>query len=517
MPRVNYRMLLCAVAFSTLSTGFAIGQTIPPEPPNIVVFLVDDMGWQDTSVPFWDKKTILNERYRTPNMERLAAGGMKFTNAYATPVCTPTRISLLTGMNAAHHRVTNWTNIMRDKTTDSPDEMFHGVDWNINGFSPVKGMPKTVVATPLPALLRDEGYFTIHIGKAHWGSMGTPGASPYNAGFVVNKSGHAAGHPQNYYGEQHYGNVLGKATYHAVPGLEEYYQSDVFLTEALTREAIKSLEYPIARKQPFFLYLAHYALHTPIQGDDRFVKHYLAMGMDSIEARYASLIEGMDKSLGDVMDFLEKTDQEKNTIIIFLSDNGGLSISPPRGGVQHTHNLPLREGKGSLHEGGIRIPMLVKWPGAVKAGEVQEQYVIVEDLFPSVLEMAGISSPVVTQTVDGKSFVPFLKNPKLREQSRPVVWHYPNKWGGGKGNAINYASAIRKGKWKLIYLMQEERLELYDLEKDIGEQQNVAQAFPARTKELAEELTRLLKSRDALMPVRKANDTPVAWPSARLR
>lgn len=516
---MNHRIRFVSLALLCLALLHGIhlkGQHPKAGQPNIIVFLVDDMGWQDTSVPFWSRKTPLNERYRTPNMERMAAEGVKFTNAYAAPVCTPTRVSLITGLNAAHHRVTNWTNISKDTSTDRADDTFEGVDWNINGFSPVPGVAKAVVGTPLPLLLKEAGYFTIHVGKAHWGSQGTPAASPLNVGFIVNVGGHAAGHPQSYFGEQNYGRMLGKTTFHAVPDLEEYYGSETFLTEALTQKAIQAMDYPVSRKQPFFLYMGHYALHTPIQGDARYLQRYLAMGLDSTEAKYASLVEGMDKSLGDIMDFLQKSGQEKNTVILFMSDNGGLSMSPPRGGTAHTHNLPLREGKGSLHEGGIRVPMLVKWPGVVKPGTVQDQYVMIEDFFPSILEMAEVKNYRAIQPIDGKSFVPLLKNPELRDSTRTLIWHYPNKWGGGTGNAINYASAIRKGNWKLIYLMKKQKLELYDLGNDIGETTDLVAKFPEKARELAGNLTEYLKRWNAQRPVYKATRKEVLWPDDAL-
>jgi arylsulfatase A-like enzyme len=162
--------------------------------PNIILFLVDDMGWQDCSVPFWTKPTEWNKRYHTPNMERLAAEGMKFTNAYATPVCSPSRVSLMTGMNAAHHKVTNWT-LRKDQSVDYKDSMLLSPDWNINGMSPVPGIEHTVYATPLPLLLKEAGYYTIHCGKAHFGAMETPASDPLNIGFMLNIAGHAAGGP----------------------------------------------------------------------------------------------------------------------------------------------------------------------------------------------------------------------------------------------------------------------------------------------------------------------------------
>lgn len=259
-------------------------------PPNIVLFLVDDMGWQDTSVPFWDQKTAFNQLYNTPNMERLAKEGMKFTQAYATPVCSPTRVSLMTGMNAARHRVTNWT--LR-KDSIQPMEKNHPTLefplWNVNGMSPIAGDPKAVHAMPLPQALHDVGYFTIHSGKAHLGAIGTPGENPMNLGFDLNIAGHAAGAPESYLGMDNFGNGKEGKEIWAVPGLENYHGKDIFLTEAITLEAMKAMDSARVTQQPFFLYMAHYAVHTPIMGDDRFVRKYLEKGMDSVEAKYASM------------------------------------------------------------------------------------------------------------------------------------------------------------------------------------------------------------------------------------
>lgn len=482
--------------------------------PNIIVFLVDDMGWMDTSVPFGDSAGALNKRYHTPNMERLAREGMKFTNAYATPVCTPTRISMITGLNAAHHGVTNWTSPKKNNNTDQADEQFSPAPWKINGLSSEKATPNTVHATTYPQLLKDAGYFTIHVGKAHWGAAGTPGANPYNLGFMVNVSGHAAGHPQSYLGKENFGNNPGRASAQAVPDLEEYFGTDTFLTEALTLEAIKAMEAPIKSRQPFYLNMAHYAVHDPIQGDQRFVQKYLDAGVDSIEARYASLLEGMDKSLGDLMDFLKMQDIEKNTVIIFMSDNGGLSLTPPRGGEAHTQNLPLKAGKGSVYEGGIREPMIVKWPGVVRPGTVAKQYVIIEDFFSTVLEMAGIKNYKAVQQVDGKSFVPLLKNPALKDEERVLVWHFPNKWQPADNLGINYKSAVRQGNWKLIYNMRDGSRELYNLQSDVGETTNLASKFPDKVEVLSSLLAQQLRNWKAPMPVVKNTGKAAPMPDA---
>ena len=487
-------------------------QTVAQERPNIVVFLVDDMGWQDTSVPFWKDTTVLNKQFRTPNMLRLASEGMKFTNAYATPVCTPSRVSLITGMNAAHHHVTNWTSPEKNKNTDAADDLFNPADWNINGLSPVKNIPSTVYATVLPQLLKDAGYFTIHAGKAHWAPAGTPGANPVKMGFIVNIAGHSAGHPQSYLGTENYGNLPGKASAQAVPDLEEFWGTETFLTEALTRVSLKALDQPILQHQPFYLYLAHYAVHVPIMTDNRFIQKYIDAGLSPVEANYASMIEGMDKSLGDLMQYLKEKKADKNTIIIFMSDNGGLSLAPPRGGEPHTQNLPLKAGKGSVYEGGIREPMIVKWPGVVKPGSSTSQYVMIEDFFPTILELARIKDSKTIQETDGKSFIPILKNPAYLDTNRVLVWHMPNKWTGKDGPGINYFSAVRQGNWKMVYNMRTGKKELYNLHTDIGENNDLASFFPEKVKSLSAILSEKLRVWNSPMPKYKNTGKSVPLP-----
>ncbi|RQP13585.1 MAG: sulfatase [Parapedobacter sp.] len=472
--------------------------------PNIVVIFVDDLGWQDMSEPFFKEVTPINKRFHTPNLELLASESVKFTDAYATPVCTPSRVSFLTGLNAARHRVTNWTHPLANHPTDNEDEMLVPPAWNINGLSPIAGIPRTVHATPLPKILREAGYFTIHVGKAHWGASGTPGASPLNLGFMVNIAGHSAGHPQSYYGKQHYGNLPANATYQAVPDLMEYHGTPTFLTEALTREAIKALEEPIRRNEPFFLHFSNYAVHTPIQPDPRFLQRYLDAGLDSTEAGYASLVEGVDHSIGAIVAFLRERQVYDNTIIVFVSDNGGLSQQPMRSGAPHTQNLPLRAGKGSIYEGGIRVPLLIRYPHGAK-GSVVKTPVIIEDLFPTLLEIAGIPHPRLEQgQVDGFSLLALLESRKPDfPENRPLVWHMPHKWIRTDGPGINFFSAIRQGDYKLVYDMKKERVELYNLEKDIGENRDLSAEMPQKAGELKALLSERLRLWDAQHPQRK--------------
>ena len=365
---------------------FLLASSAAEEKPNIVLFLVDDMGWQDTSVPFSDEVTPFNKRYRTPNMERLAEDGVKFTNAYACSICSPTRISLMTGMNAARHRVTNWT-LRKNASNDRKHPVLDFPEWNVNGLSPDPRIERTFHARALPDYLKVVGYETIHVGKAHFGAVGTPGEDPLNIGFSVNIAGHAAGGPGSFLGTQNFSAIWrdGDEIWD-VPGLEKYHGKDIFLTEALTREGLASVDKAVKEEKPFFLYMSHYAVHVPFAEDSRFIERYKAMGLDEKEAMYAAMVEGMDKSLGDILDYLDENKLSENTIVMFMSDNGGLSAHG-RGGEPHTHNRPLSSGKGSAHEGGVRVPMIVKWPGFAEAGGVSENPVIIEDFFPSILEM----------------------------------------------------------------------------------------------------------------------------------
>ena len=479
--------------------------------PNIILFMVDDMGWQDTSVPFWKEKTPFNERYHTPSMERLASEGMMFTQAYASSVSSPTRVSLMTGMNAARHRVTNWT-LHRNASVDGKSDILSYPEWNVNGVQPTDTVPRSVYATMLPQVLKDNGYYTIHCGKAHFGAITTPTANPVNCGFDVNIAGHAAGGPGSFLGTENFGNAeMGTHTLPwGVPGLEKYHGDSIFLTEALTREAIAALDISRLTGKPFYLYMAHYTVHIPLYADERFYRKYIDAGLGDYEARYSSMIEGMDKSLGDLMDYLKRNNLSENTIILFMSDNGGFSLRP-REGEMHTHNKPLNSGKGSAYEGGIREPMIVKWLGIVKPGTKCSDYLIIEDFYPTILEMAGVKEFSKVQTVDGKSFIPMLTQSGTTASNRDLFWHFPNNWGP-TGPGIGATSTIRSGDWKLIYFYEDSHFELYNITEDIGELNNLAGKEEKRVKELVSKLGNYLRSVDAQRPSFKATGKIAEWP-----
>ena len=533
--------------------------------PNIVFFLVDDYGWPESSVAYGEEVYPRNLQFHTPNMERLAEKGVILTQAYACPVSTPTRTSLMSGMNAAHSHITNWTSMARDEPSDAvggkngaaiyeelDTDIFRRPEWNINGLCPegVSAPADVQIATPVVRLLRDAGYYTIHVGKAHWASAGTPGSSPYNMGFTVNIAGTNAGLPKSYLGTDNFGNTPELWNMSAVQNMTEYYGEEIFLTEALTREALKTLEYPIEHKQPFYLYLAHYATHTPIQKDDRFFREYKEMGLDNGQSKFSSMVAGVDKSLGDLMDYLEKKGIADNTIIIFMADNGGNADVKSKGGVPHTQCAPLREGKGSCYQGGIRVPMMVYIPGKTAAGTRINTPVVPEDLFPTLLELGGVRSYQTVQPVDGKSLVPLLtkgsrlaakaaKKGEITDQKsanafvipeavsgidpeRPIFFHYPHQWKVDYKPEVDFLSTVIVGDWKLVYVMMNTvpgqcvadgvPLELYNIREDIGEKHNVAAEHPEIVARLAKVLGDRLRSWNASMPIVRATGKPVPWP-----
>ena len=337
------------------------------------------------------------------------------------------------------------------------------------------------------------------MGKAHFGAKGTPGEDPRNLGFDVNIAGHAAGGPGSYYGKYNFSAAWRKADrIWDVPGLEAYHGKDINITEALTLEAVRAMEQAVADGKPFYLYLAHYAVHAPWEKDDRFFQKYADAGLKGIGAVLASMLEGMDKSLGDIRAALKRLGVEDNTIVVFMSDNGAPSNVP--------RNLPLRGHKISPYEGGIRVPLIVHWPGVTRAGSTCRDYLIIEDIFPTFLELAGASG---ARSVDGVSFVPLLKGAGGQGRQRAIFWHYPNTYGQAP------YSAVRQGDWKLIYHHATRKLELFNLAEDIGETTELAGKEPRRCAQLAGVLGDFLRGADAQMPVDKSTGQAVPWPDRK--
>ncbi len=472
-----------------------------PSHPNIVVFLIDDMGVMDTSVAFLTdengepKRYPLNDFYRTPSMERLAEKGIRFNQFYAMSVCSPTRISIMTGQNAARHHATNWINPWQDNAgKQGPPEW----DW--------KGLESGDVT--LPALLREEGYRTIHVGKGHFGPKDHEGANPANLGFDVNIAGRSIGAPGSYYGEKNYGNGT-KRERSAVPHLEEYHGTDTFLTEALTIEAKKAVKASVEENKPFYLYFAHYAVHAPFESDPRFAEHYKDSGKPEAAQAFATLIEGMDKSLGDMLDQFEDLGVAENTLVIFLGDNG--SDAP----LGHQHEVacaaPLRGKKGAHYEGGMRVPFIAAWAKPneantfqkdlpIPANAIQPQVSNVCDLFPTVLSVAGLSTPG-NHMVDGSDLATLLTGRADASRQEKFLMHYPHG-----PHRSSYFTSYRNGDWKTVYHFVPgedsggERYQLFNLVNDPFEQDDLAGKAKDELRRMVSELKAELESHDALNP-----------------
>ena len=483
--------------------GGGDGTVTPSGRMNIILFMVDDMGLNDTSVRFLEGGSKLNEYYHTPNMERLAEKGVRFTSAYAAPVSSPTRISLMTGSNAARHRVTNWTLNLNTNTDSSFQHNLAGQPWNWNGISP--GVDGDITenniyeTTTFPQILQKNGYRTIHLGKAHWGAVGTLAAEPLNLGFDVNIGGAAAGGPSGYTITDDSQMYTGLGC--DFPLLNQYAtkESGYHITDAITKAAQSEIDRAVEDGTPFYMYMSHYAVHSPYQEDSRFSELYSGKDPANNKA-YGTLVTGMDKSLGELMDYLEEKQIADKTILIFMADNGG----------HHWHkNTPLRGSKGSMWEGGIHEPMMVYWPGVTDAyaGKTNDSPVIIEDFYPTILEMAGVApgsyDGELKQTLDGVSFVPALKGNKFVNTGRALYFHYPNRWGEANvldGNAVGEpSSAVIKDGWKYIYFYGTGKEYLFNLTADEIEETNLADTDTEKKTELAKDLSDYLKSVDATM------------------
>lgn len=487
------------VAAALAAPGFAATAEEPV--PNVVLFVVDDLGWQDLSVPLAAEPTPFNRRYRTPNVERLAAEGVRFTNAYAaSPVCTPTRASLMTGRSPARTGITYWI-LQRDRDTSAGHPALRAPEWNLNGLEPGR--------TTLASRLRDAGRRSIHVGKWHLGAKGTASEDPTTLGFTVNVAGHGAGGPGSHLGRDGYSaEGRGGGSVWDVPDLAVHAEADRYLTEALTIEACGAIDAAVADGVPFFLHVAHYAVHAPIQADPRFVANY--PDLPPREAAYASMIEGVDASLGAILDRLIARGIASRTLVVFCSDNGGLSAHG-RAGPPHGHNAPLRSGKGSAYEGGIRVPLVIRWPGVARAGGVDHAPTTTADLFATILAAAGAAP--APDAHDARDLGPRLRDPDGPAPPRDLHWHMPHFWGV-PGPGIEPFSAIRRGDLKLIWFHDGGRLELYDLAADPGETQDLAAERPDDRRRLAAALAEHLRSVGAARSIDRATEAPVPWPDA---
>lgn len=493
-------------ACQTLGAAVLIGNLTARQQPNIVVFLVDDMGLMDTSVPFVvDKegnpvKQPLNDWYRTPNMERLARQGIRFSTFYAQSVSSPSRASIMTGQNAARHRTTNWINAESNNRTP-----YGPPDWNWRGLTAASGI--------YPAVLQEAGYKTIHVGKAHFGCRHSEGEDPVKLGFDVNIAGSSIGHPGSYHGENGYGWIKGQRA-RAVPDLEKYHGTATFLSDALTREAGKEIEKAVAAGRPFYLNLAHYAVHSPFETDERFIAHYSDSDKNKQAKAFATLIEGMDKSLGDLLEKLEELGVAENTLIIFLGDNGG--DAPLGGAADYGSAAPFKGKKGSEYEGGVRIPFIVSWAKPdpentfqrnypVAAGRIQTQTATVMDIYPTVLSVAGLQVPK-THRVDGRDLKKLLQGKRDKKHRDDFLMHFPHEHRG------SYFTTYRKGDWKLIYYYHPETTgipscKLFNLADDPYETTDLSAKEPRMVRRLCKQMAERLKKENALYPVDKRDRT----------
>ena len=433
--------------------------------PNVVLILADDLGWTDLAC-------FGSDLHETPHLDRLAREGMKFTQNYsACTVCSPTRAALLTGKYPARLHVTDW---IPGAMPDNPKLLVP--DWT-------KHLP--LEETTLAEVFKAAGYATASIGKWH---LGTEPYYPEKQGFDLNIAGTDKPQP---------------TTYHApwrIPTLTPEGNPGDYLTDRLGEEAVKFIER--TRDRPFFLYLPHFAVHLPLHGRADLVEKYqkkTRAGLRHQNSAYAAMTESLDAAVGRVRAKLAELGLSDRTLVIFTSDNGGR--------VPTTSNAPLRFGKASAYEGGVRVPLIVHWPGVTAPGSVSATPVITMDLFPTLVEMAGLPASAARTAVDGVSFAPVLRGgpPPARD---PLFWHYPHHQHYQLGGAMPYG-AIRSGDFKLIEFYNDLKVELYDLRADLGEKQDLAAAQPRRTAELRARLHAWRQEVGAQMPSPNPHYNPV--------
>jgi len=473
---------------SILTTGALLLGSFPAlnaavaQRPNVVFILADDLGWKDLGC-------YGSTFYETPNLDVLAKQGMRFTDAYAAcNVCSPTRASILTGKYPARLHLTDWLpgrgNFPNQKL-DRPE---------IQKFLPLEEVT-------IAEALKDAGYQTAFIGKWHLGA--TTNYYPEHQGFDLNIGGFFGGMTPSYFSP------------YGIPTLPNGPKGE-YLNDRLTDEAVKFLDQAARQDKPFLLYLAHYAVHIPLQAKPEAVEKYKAKAAKLDQSGpeflpdhgrqvrqiqnhpvYGAMVESMDASVGRVLAELKALNLETNTIVIFTADNGGLSTAEG----SPTSNLPLRGGKGWGFEGGTREPLIVRWPGVTQPGSVSHEPMISTDYYPTILQMLGL--PLRPQQhLDGESIVPLLKGGTLPE--RPLYWHYPHY--SNQGGAPH--GAVRLGDFKLIEWYEDMRVELYNLQNDPGEQHDLARENPAKAAALTQLLHDWREQVKAQMPTANANYDP---------
>lgn len=447
--------------------SLAAGLPAAERKPNIVFLLADDLGYTDVAC-------YGSRYYLTPNIDRLAAQGMKFTSGYTCgPNCTPTRAALMTGQYGPRTGMYTVGGINR-------------FDWQSRSLRPVENVteiPKGKIT--VAQSLKNAGYATGIIGKWHLGDK--PGHQPLDCGF-----------------DEFFGFLGGGHSYTSGTGLQrgrEPVREPAYLTDAFGREATAFIRKHQA--EPFFLYLAFNAVHTPLECPREksapFQNKPAAGGHHN--PTYAGMLASLDENIGRVLGVLDELHLAENTLVIFSSDNGGVG-GYQRAGIKAndiTDNAPLRGGKGMLYEGGIRVPYVFRWPGKIAAGTVCEEPIISVDLYPTLLELAGALAPD-RYALDGASYLGLLRGAPAGDR-KPLFWHFPGYLGGG-GNTwrTTPAGAIREGDWKLQEFFENGRIELYNLKEDIGEARNLAESQPDKARALHARLQSWRESVHAPMP-----------------
>lgn len=470
-PRLASVALIGGVLLTVSCTSAARSQEAAR--PNFVVFLIDDLGWTDLGC-------YGSDLYQTPAIDKLAADGVRFTNAYAAcTVCSPTRAALMTGKYPARLHVTDWI-----PGHARPYAKLKVPDWT---------MKLEHRHTTLAEALKAAGYKTAHVGKWHLMPPGGPDMwdyEPRRHGFDINIGGNQWGSPGSYF-YPYAGPGQARRVEPLPPGGSE----GEYLTDRLTDEAIKILRE--WKTGPFFLYFAHYAVHTPLQAKKPDIDRFQGLVWPTMRHKnptYAAMIWSVDQSVARIRASLAELGLDRNTVIIFTSDNGGLDR---HGSGDPTDNAPLREGKGTAYEGGVRVPTIVYWPGVTPAGAISDEPIITMDLYTTILDIAGIPVPASDrQEIDGLSLVPILKNPRAHLNREALYWHYPHYHTMG---ATPY-SAIRAGDWRLIEFFEDNQIELYNLKEDLGETQELSKKYPDVARKLLEKLRQWRKTVGAQLP-----------------
>ena len=443
-------------------------------PPNVVLIVIDDLGQRDLGC-------YGSTFYKTPHIDQMAKDGLRFTDFYAScPVCSPTRASILTGKYPQRVNITDWI----PGRKDLPDQRQFVVD---------RGAFQPLGEVTIAEALKKRGYVTGHIGKWH---LGGKGFGPEQQGFDVNIAGDETGTPRSYFAP--FENKGG-----TMPGLEKA-EAGEYLTDRLATEAEKFIE--TNKEKPFFLYLPHYTVHTPLRAKQSVLDKYKVKPRAGSQSNpvYAAMVESMDDAVGRVLKKLDDLKLSENTLVIFTSDNGGLATTEG-GPTGATFNGPLREGKGFLYEGGVRVACVMKWPGVIKPG-VTDQVACSIDFFDTILEAsergAKQQPDVPGGERDGWSLVPIFRGETMK--ARDIFWHYPHYANQGS----RPGAAVRSGDYKLVKHFEDGRLELYDVKKDLSESRNIVAEKPAVAIELSAKLAAWQKEVGAKMPTRNPDYRP---------